>query len=274
MELRRSRKTREKGVGRQEIIMVLRFFLLLAVVGCGKAFFTPSGIALRYRSKVQAKEVSGVSAASRGSFCLKAVGSTASNAAALSMEAGFDTKKMAKEAESKMVKSVESMQQNLATLRTGRANPSILDRVQVEYYGTPTPLNQVAGVKTTSATQLMVDPYDKGCLADIERAILESGIGLNPNNDGSVIRLNIPPVTEDRRKELCKEAKSIGEEGKVAIRNIRRDAVDTAKKAEKSKELSQDQSKDATGEIQKLTDKYTKQVDTLVTAKEKDIMTV
>ncbi|KAG5192687.1 ribosome recycling factor domain-containing protein [Tribonema minus] len=173
-----------------------------------------------------------------------------------------------------MQKSVDKCRENLATLRTGRASPGILDRVFVDYYGTPTPLKGLAAVKTSSATQLMVEPYDRSSLSAIERGILESGVGLNPNNDGQVIRLNIPAVTEDRRKELCKEARALGEEGKVAVRNIRRDVVEVIKKAEKSKEISQDQSKNTSGDIQKITDKYAKMVDEAVATKEKDIMTV
>ncbi|CAM9235228.1 unnamed protein product [Discosporangium mesarthrocarpum] len=186
----------------------------------------------------------------------------------------FDVKANEKGAEDKMKKSIESVKQNLQTLRTGRASPSILDRVMVECYGTETPLNQVASVKTSSATQLVVDAYDKGILANVADAILQSNVGLTPNNDGSVIRLNMPPVTEDRRKELGKEAKGIGEDGKVAVRNIRRDAVDSVKKAEKSKALGKDQAKDATDSIQKLTDKYSKMLDEVVSTKEKEIMTV
>eukprot|EP00953_Heterococcus_sp_UTEX-ZZ885_P006680 4074-Heterococcus_DN1.PRE.6 len=180
----------------------------------------------------------------------------------------------------------------MATLRTGaiqhntastlqtllvqscRASPAILDRVSVDYFGTQTPLKALAAIKTTSASQLMVEAYDRTALTAIERAIIESGVGLTPNNDGQVIRLNVPPVTEDRRKELCKEAKSLGEEGKVAVRNIRRDTVDAIKKAEKSKEISQDQSKNTSSDIQKVTDKYVKMIDDVVTAKEKEIMTI
>uniref|UniRef100_A0A7S4D6T5 Ribosome recycling factor domain-containing protein n=1 Tax=Heterosigma akashiwo TaxID=2829 RepID=A0A7S4D6T5_HETAK len=193
----------------------------------------------------------------------------------LSMEAGdFDTKGLMKDAEKRMKKSLESLVDNLNTIRTGRASPAILDRVNVMYYEVETPLNQLAGISTSSATQLVVSPYDKSALKDIERAILESGIGLTPNNDGDVIRLNIPPLTEERRKELSKDAKAIGEEGKVAVRNIRRDVVDKVKKAEKANDLSKDQSKDGQDEAQKLTDKYTKKVDEVVAEKEADIMKI
>ncbi|CAM9531348.1 unnamed protein product [Ectocarpus sp. 4 AP-2014] len=186
----------------------------------------------------------------------------------------FDGDAVMASAEERMDKSVESVRLNLETLRTGRANPKILDRVVVECYGAETPLNQVASVKTTSATALLVESYDPTILADIAAAIQEADLGLTPNNDGTVIRLNMPPVTEDRRKELAKEAKGLGEEGKVAIRNIRREAVDTVKKAEKAKSLGKDQSKDAQDAIQKLTDKTTKTIDEKVAAKEKDILKV
>jgi ribosome recycling factor len=156
----------------------------------------------------------------------------------------------------------------------GRASPAILDRVMVDYMGVPTPLKSMANVKTSTASQLIVEAYDRSTLTAIERGIIDSGVGLTPNNDGSVIRLNIPAVTEDRRKELCKEAKAVGEEGKVSIRNVRRDVVDAIKKAEKSKEISQDASKNASADIQKVTDKYAKQVEDMVAAKEKEIMTI
>jgi ribosome recycling factor len=176
----------------------------------------------------------------------------------------------------RMGKSVESVSTNLATLRAGRASASILDRVSVDYFETPTPLNQLASVSVQSGTSLVVSPYDKSAIGDIERAIMESDVGLTPNNDGEKIRLNVPQLTEDRRKELVKDAKRLGEDGKVAIRNIRRDAVDTLKKLAKDKEMgiSEDNEKDALDEIQKIHDKYIKQVDEAVTKKEKDIMTV
>jgi len=186
----------------------------------------------------------------------------------------LDTKKLVKDTESRMKKTLESLQENLNTIRTGRASPAILDRVMVEYYGAPTPLNQVAGISASSATQLLVDPYDKSTLTLIERAITESGVGLTPNNDGAVIRLNIPGLTQERRKELTKEAKSIGEDSKVAIRNIRRDVVEKLKKLEKNKEISKDESKTVQDNIQKVTDKFVKTSDEVVAQKEKDIMTI
>ena len=177
-------------------------------------------------------------------------------------------------AEEKMGKSVDSVKQNLQTVRTGRANASILDRVQVEYYGAPTPLNQLATVSVPSSQQLQIDPYDKSATADIEKAIIESGIGLTPSSDGDVIRINIPSLTEDRRKELLKMCKEIGEEGKVSIRNVRRDGVDKVKKMEKAGDVGKDEMADGLDAMQKITDKYVKEVDDVVGSKEKEVMTV
>jgi len=176
--------------------------------------------------------------------------------------------------EDRMGKSIESVKSNLVTIRTGRANPAILDLVKVDYYGAPTPLNQVASISVSNSQQLTVSPYDKSSLGNIERAIVESGLGLTPNNDGDLIRINIPAITEDRRKELMKSCKSLGEDGKVAIRNIRRDGVEVVKKMEKASDIGEDESKGAQDKIQKLTDQFVKEVDTLVAAKEKDVMTV
>ena len=142
------------------------------------------------------------------------------------------------DAEERMEKSVASVIQNMGTVRTGRASPSMLDRVKCDYYGVETPINQMATISTPSAQQLSISPFDKSTLADIERAIMESDIGLTPQNDGSVIRLNIPQLTEDRRKEMLKQCKAIGEEGKVAVRNIRRSFVDSIKKMEKGGKVS------------------------------------
>ena len=183
-------------------------------------------------------------------------------------------KEVTSNAEEKMCKSVDSVKLNLQTVRTGRANASILDRVMVEYYGAPTPLNQLATVSVPSSQQLQIDPYDKSVTAEIEKAIIESGIGLTPNNDGDVIRINIPSLTEDRRKELLKQCKEIGEEGKVAIRNVRRDGVDKIKKMEKNSEVGKDEMADGLDSMQSLTDKYGKEIDDVVSAKEKEVMTV
>ncbi|HEY9644491.1 MAG TPA: ribosome recycling factor [Coleofasciculaceae cyanobacterium] len=176
--------------------------------------------------------------------------------------------------ESHMQKAVEATQRNFNTIRTGRANAAILDRVQVEYYGTPTPLKSLAGISTPDSTTVLIQPYDRGSLNLIEKAISLSDIGLTPSNDGAVIRLNIPPLTSDRRKELVKTVAKYAEEGKVAIRNIRRDAVDSVRKQEKSSEISEDEARDLQDSIQKLTDKYTSKVDQLLAEKETDITTL
>ena len=176
--------------------------------------------------------------------------------------------------EDRMSKSLDSLQKNLSTISTGRANPSMLDRVQVEYYGAPTPLNQLASISIPSSSQLQIEPYDKSSLKDVEKALILSDLGMTPSNDGSVIRLNIPALTEERRKELLKQCKAIGEEGKVAIRNVRRDGVDKVKKLEKDATISKDQSKDGQDMVQKLTDGYIKKVDEVVAKKEADVSKV
>jgi ribosome recycling factor len=173
-----------------------------------------------------------------------------------------------------MQKSVEATQRSFNTLRTGRANAAILDRVMVDYYGTETQLKSLANINTPDASTIMIQPYDKGSMGQIEKAINMSDVGLTPNNDGQVIRLNIPPLTEERRKDLVKLASKMAEEGKVAIRNIRRDAIDEVRKQEKSSDISEDESRGLQDDIQKVTDKFTEKIDQLLTAKEKDIMTV
>lgn len=178
------------------------------------------------------------------------------------------------EVESHMQKAVEATQRSFNTIRTGRANASILDRVNVEYYGTPTPLKSLANISTPDATTILVQPYDRGSLSTIEKAISMSDIGLVPNNDGSVVRLNIPPLTSERRKEFAKIAAKYAEEGKVAIRNVRRDAIDSVRKEEKNSDISEDESRDLQDTIQKLTDKYVSRIDEILAEKEKDIMTV
>ena len=178
------------------------------------------------------------------------------------------------EVESSMQKAVEATQRAFNTIRTGRANTSLLDRVMVEYYGTSTPLKSLANINTPDASTITIQPFDRGSLNVIEKAISLSDIGLTPNNDGSVIRLNIPPLTSDRRKELAKIAAKYAEEGRVSVRNIRRDAVDSIRKQEKSSEVSEDESRDLQDQVQKLTDKYTSKVDELLAEKEKDITTV
>ncbi|MCL1471569.1 ribosome recycling factor [Argonema antarcticum] len=178
------------------------------------------------------------------------------------------------EAETKMQKAVESTQQAFNTIRTGRASTSLLDKVVVDYYGAQTPLKSLANINTPDSTTITVQPYDRGSLNLIEKAISLSDIGLTPNNDGSTIRLNIPPLTSDRRKEFVKIAAKYAEEGKVSIRNIRRDVVDSIRKQEKNAEISEDEAKDLQDKIQKMTDKYINKVETLLAEKEKDITTV
>jgi ribosome recycling factor len=178
------------------------------------------------------------------------------------------------ETEDQMQKGVEATQRNFNTIRTGRANASLLDRIEVEYYGAPTPLKQMANISIPDSTTLMIQPYDASSLTTIEKAISLSDVGLTPNNDGKVIRLNIPPLTSERRKEFVKTAGKIAEEGRVSIRNQRRNAIDAVKKLEKASDISEDESRDAQDEIQKLTDKYIAKLDEALAAKEKDIMTV
>ena len=176
------------------------------------------------------------------------------------------------EIEERMEKAVQSIQHDFVTIRTGRANPSLLTRVQVDYYGEVTPIQQLASVSVPEPRMLTIQPYDKKIIADIEKAILKSDLGLNPSNDGHVIRLIIPPLTEERRKELVKQSKKIAEEGKIAIRNVRRDGIEHIKKMEKSEGLPKDSSKDAQDEIQKLTDEYIEKVEKVLHNKEKEIM--
>ena len=178
------------------------------------------------------------------------------------------------EAESTMQKTVESTQRAFNTIRTGRANASLLDKVQVEYYGTPTSLKSLANISTPDASTILIQPYDKSSLNIVEKAISLSDVGLTPSNDGIVIRLNIPPLTTDRRKEFIKLAAKYAEEGRVAIRNIRRDAIDSIRKQEKNAEIPEDEARDQQDKLQKLTNKYTAKIDELLAEKEKDISTV
>lgn len=178
------------------------------------------------------------------------------------------------EAESSMQKTVEATQRAFNTIRTGRANASLLDRVMVEYYGSPTPLKSLANISIPDSTTITIQPYDRNTLNLIEKAISMSDVGLTPNNDGSAVRLNIPPLTSDRRKEFVKLAAKYAEEGRVGIRNIRRDALDTIRKQEKNSEISEDESQDLQDKLQKLTNKYTTRIDELLAEKEKEISTV
>ena len=177
-------------------------------------------------------------------------------------------------AESKMKKAIGSLEGDLAAVRAGRANPAVLDKITVEYYGAATPLTQVGTVSVPEARTIVIQPWDMSVLKEIEKAILASDIGLTPNNDGKVIRLNFPPLTEERRKELSKGVSKRGEEAKVAIRNIRRDAIEGFKKQKKANEITEDDLKDLEEKIQKMTDKFVKEIDGIVATKEKEILEV
>lgn len=174
----------------------------------------------------------------------------------------------------RMEKSIGAFKEKLSEIRAGRANPAILNKVKIDYYGTPTPINQVAGVSVPEARLIVIQPWDVSVLKDIEKAILASDIGLNPNNDGKVIRLAFPELTEERRKELAKEIRKIAEEAKVAIRAIGRDGIDEAKAKQKNSEITEDELKSAETEIQKITDKYIDEIDKILADKEKEIMSV
>ena len=176
--------------------------------------------------------------------------------------------------EEKMEKSLTQLHKEFGSIRSGRANPMILDKVLVDYYGAPTPLRQMSQVSVQDGTTLVITPYDKSILKEIEKAIIKAEIGITPNSDGICIRLPFPPLTEERRRETAKEVKKIGEDTKVAIRNIRRDMTDDLKKIEKSENLPEDTVKDNQDKIQKLTDKYTGIIDKAVADKEKEVMTV
>ena len=173
-----------------------------------------------------------------------------------------------------MQKTIEATQRSFNTIRTGRASTSLLDRIVVDYYGTETPLKSLANISTPDATTITIQPYDRGSMSDIEKAIAMSDLGLTPNNNGETIRLNIPPLTSERRQQLVKTAGKLSEEGKVGLRNIRRDAIDTVRKQEKNSEISEDESRSLQDEIQKITDQYTKKIDELLAVKEKEITTV
>ena len=178
------------------------------------------------------------------------------------------------ELEQRMQKAVAYYEESLAEIRAGRANPAILNKISVEYYGVSTPINQVAGISVPEARSIVIQPWDASILKDIEKAIIASDIGLNPNNDGRMIRLNFPELTEERRKELVKDIKKIAEEARVGIRAIRRDGMDDAKTALKNSEITEDEKASMEDKIQKLTDKYIAEVDTILEKKEKEIMSV
>ncbi|MDO5438023.1 MAG: ribosome recycling factor [bacterium] len=174
----------------------------------------------------------------------------------------------------KMEKCIAQLKKDLATVRTGRANPMILDKVLVDYYGAPTQLRQLSQVSVQDGTTLVIAPFDKTIIKEIEKALIKAELGITPNSDGTVIRLTFPPLTEERRKALTKDVKSMGENSKVAVRNVRRDMTDDLKKAEKAENLPEDSVKDGQDKIQKATDKYVKIIDETVSEKEKEVMTV
>lgn len=176
--------------------------------------------------------------------------------------------------EEKMEKAINQLKKEFGSIRSGRANPMILDKVLVDYYGVPTQLRQMSQVTVQDGTTLVISPYDKTIIKEIEKAIIKAEIGITPNSDGIVLRLAFPPLTEERRKEITKDVKKLGEESKVVIRNIRRDMVDDLKKLEKSENLPEDTVKDNQDEIQKLTDKYVKIIENSVEEKEKEVLTV
>ena len=178
------------------------------------------------------------------------------------------------EMKSKNEKAINSLSERLAEVRAGRANPAVLNKVKIDYYGTPTPINQVAGVSVPEARMIVIQPWDGSILKEIEKAILASDVGINPNNDGKVIRLVFPELTEERRKELVKEIKKYSEDTKVVIRNVRRDTIDKAKTMQKDGEVTEDDLKSIENEIQKFTDKYIEEVDKLISVKETEIMSI
>lgn len=181
---------------------------------------------------------------------------------------------MSAAAEERMKKAIDNLSREFARVRTGQANPAMLDSVMVDYYGTPTPINQVAAISVPDSRTLGVSPWEKNMVGPVDKAIRASGLGLNPSTEGGMIRVILPPLTEERRKDLAKVCKALAEDARVAIRNIRRDENDTVKKTVKEQSLSQDQEKKLLENMQKLTDKYVVEVDKVFAAKEKEILTV
>ena len=176
--------------------------------------------------------------------------------------------------EEKMSKTINVYKENLAEIRAGRANPAVLNKIKIDYYGTPTPINQVAGVSVPEARLIVIQPWDASILKEIEKAILAADIGINPNNDGKVIRLAFPELNEERRKEIVKDIKKMAEEAKVVVRNARRDGIDEAKKLQKDGEITEDELKQAESEIQKITDKNIEEIDNILNKKEQEVMSV
>lgn len=183
-------------------------------------------------------------------------------------------KSVLNEARDRMQKSLEAFEQNVAAVRTGRANPAVLNRVQVDYYGTRMPLNQLATISSPDARTLVVTPFDKSAVQDIERAIRESDLGFNPNNQGDNVFISVPPLNDDRRRELVRSVKHMAEEARVAVRNVRRDANDELREMEKENELTEDDRRKGEDEVQKLTDEFIGKIDARVKSKEEDIMAV
>ena len=178
------------------------------------------------------------------------------------------------EIEEKMQKAIDYLQEELVAIRAGRANPAILNKVTVDYYGAQTPLNQVGAISVPEARQILITPWDKSLIGPITKAIQVAELGVNPINDGNGVRLTFPELNEDRRKQIVKEVKSLGEDAKVAVRNVRRDGIDDAKKQEKAGEITEDELKGAEDKIQKITDKFTAKIDEMISAKEKEVMEV
>lgn len=183
-------------------------------------------------------------------------------------------KEIIQDAEDRMKKSVDAVAEDLGSIRTGRASAALFDRIKVEYYGAPTPLNQLATISVPEARLVVIQPWDKSAMGEIEKAIQRSELSLNPNNDGKVIRINIPPLTEERRKEYVKLAREKAENGRVSLRNVRRDAMDTLKSFQKDGEISEDELKRAEDEVQKLADKYVTRVNELLEEKEQEILEI
>ena len=179
-----------------------------------------------------------------------------------------------KHIEEKMDKTISILQENFAEVRAGRANPAILNKIKVDYYGTPTPINQVAGISVPEARLIVIQPWDASLLKEIEKEILKAEIGINPNNDGKVIRLAFPELNEERRKEIVKDIKKMAEESKVSIRSVRREGIDEAKKMQKDSEITEDELKSAEDQIQKLTDSKIAEIDKVLAEKEKEVMSV
>ena len=176
--------------------------------------------------------------------------------------------------EEKMNKTISVLQENFSEVRAGRANPAILNKIRVDYYGTPTPINQVAGISVPEARLIVIQPWDISLLKEIEKEILKAEIGINPNNDGKVIRLSFPELNEERRKEIVKDIRKMAEEAKIAVRSTRRDAIDEFRKMQKDSTITEDELKSAEDEVQKITDKFVEEIDSILANKEKEVMSV